>query len=51
MTIRMILLITIPCLLAACATRAPLQSPCPPIASLAAADDCGPEKPINIAGL
>jgi len=46
----MILVSTL-CLLAACATREPLQSPCPPIASLAAMDDCGPEKPINIAGL
>ena len=51
MTTRAILLISITCLLAACATRAPLQSPCPPIASLAAVDGCGPEKPINIAGL
>jgi len=51
MTTRTMMLVSILCLLAACATREPLQSPCPPIASLAAMDDCGPEKPINIAGL
>jgi len=51
MTTRILMLVLATVTLTACTAHQPLQSPCPPIASLAMADSCGPEKPLNIAML